>query len=88
MDSHIPLLWCKIFVPEGTAAGNWGRYVLKRNFETEENISDKQKCVISVAEEFALLDALDLKRLTVTDKKTNETSKVYFNTDLVVNVKD
>ncbi len=59
--------------------------------------------VISVAEEFALLDALDLKRashtaitedgrkydvLTVTDKKTNETSKVYFNTDLVVKVKD
>ncbi|CAN5274303.1 hypothetical protein BH20ACI2_BH20ACI2_00980 [soil metagenome] len=59
--------------------------------------------VISIAEEFALLDALDLKRtshsaitedgrkydvLTVTDKKTNETSKVYFNTDLVVKVKD
>ncbi len=59
--------------------------------------------VISVAEQFALLDALDLKRashtaitedgrkydvLTVSDKKTNETSTVFFNTDLVVKVKD
>jgi hypothetical protein len=54
--------------------------------------------VISVAEEYVLLNALELKRgtqavleenghkydvLTVTDKATNETQKVYFNIDRV-----